>query len=201
MSNQPLFIVFEGIDGSGKSTQARLLYESLLKMNVRCSLMAEPSQGEWGLKIRRMLSGEETPPAGEQLRLFLLDREDDVRLNIGPALDAGVSVIMDRYYFSNAAYQGAMGLPPEFIIAENRKRNFPEPRRVYLIDIDPDTALERIALRNNSSRDIFEKSDFLHRVREILLSLADERFVILDGNSTPEDISSRILKDINALIN
>jgi dTMP kinase len=162
--------------------------------------MAEPSQGEWGLKIRRMLSGEETPPAGEQLRLFLMDREDDARRNISPALETGVSVIMDRYYFSNAAYQGAMGLAPEDIIAENRKRNFPEPSRVYIIDIDPDTALERIALRSSSRRDIFEKREFLHRVREILLSVADERFVVIDGNSPAEEISARILLDMKNII-
>ena len=194
------FIVFEGIDGSGKSTQAELLYSHLTGIGKPCRFLMEPSRGEWGTRIREMLSGSHTPPAEKQLELFLLDRQDDARTNILPAIEAGLSIVMDRYYFSNAAYQGAMGIDPEYIISENRKLGFPEPDRVYLIDISPESALERISRRNGERRDIFEKGEFLHRVRDIFMSIADSRFVIIDGEKEPDEVNRAIIEDFSSLI-
>jgi len=74
--------------------------------------LAEPTDGKWGREIRTMLKRKEMAPAEEQLRLFLIDRQDDAEANISPSLQKGVTVIMDRYYYSNAAYQGAAGILP-----------------------------------------------------------------------------------------
>lgn len=191
----PLFIVFEGIDGSGKTTLSHLLYNYYLSMGIPAVKIKEPSNGKWGKKIREMLRGGISFPVNEQLSLFLLDREDDNRNNILPSINGKKMIIMDRYYYSNVAYQGAMGIPPASIIFENRKREFPEPHRVYLIDINPEEAIERIKNRMISS-DIFEKKIFLERVRKIYHTIADDRFLIIDGSNKPEEIIIIIKEDI-----
>ena len=192
------FIVLEGIDGSGKSTQATLLSERFAKEGLECISLAEPSNGSYGIRIREMLTG--TPlPVQEQLELFMLDREDDAKRNIRPALEKGITVILDRYYFSNAAYQGALGLDPFFILNENKRCGFPEPNKVFFIDITPETAIERITKRQGEEREIFEKKEFLHKVRENFISIMDERCVIINGAQEIKTIHSEIISNIDFL--
>lgn len=194
------FIVFEGIDGSGKTTISEMLCEYFLSINVPAVKLREPTDGKYGKTIREML-GRETPPSVEELMdIFLLDREDDKKNNIVPALNSGKTIVMDRYYFSNAAYQGAMGLSPETIINENRKRGFPEPERVFLIDVDPGIAIRRISERDDAAKDFFEKKAFLEKVREIYRSIADERFLIIDGIKKPGEIIDIIKEDIRKIL-
>ena len=193
----PLFILFEGIDGSGKSTLRDIIFSYYKSIGIPVVKLKEPTDGEWGKKIREMLRGEVLPAAHEQLRLFLLDREDDVKRNILPALKGQKMIIMDRYYYSNAAYQGAFDLSPESILAQNRSKGFPEPSRVYLFDIDPEVALQRIVDRNNiGGREIYERKLFLDRVQEIYLSIADDNFYIVDGRRTIDEIFHLITEDI-----
>lgn len=200
MNKGSLFIVFEGIDGSGKSTQCEMILEFLRNKRVPCKGLREPTGGLWGEKIRLILQGEKTADPEEQVELFMLDREDDSEKNIRPALEAGYSVVMDRYLYSNAAYQGALGLDPLKIIDENRLRNFPEPDRVYFIDVDPQTAVDRIAARNSDgSVQLFERLEFLKKVRQIFLQVADDSFLIVDGSGSPEDIHEIIKADIKRL--
>jgi len=196
---RPLFIVFEGIDGSGKSTQAEKMLEYLRDQQVPCAGMMEPTSGKWGRQIREMLKGETAPHPDEQLRLFLLDREEDVSHNIMPALERGDTVVMDRYYYSNAAYQGASGLSTEYILQENRARKFPEPDRIYYIDLSPEKAIDRITMRNEGrGTEIFEKTPFLHKVRENYLSFRSERFVQIDGDLSADDVFSAVRDDFTA---
>ncbi len=179
---QPLFVVFEGIDGSGKTSLSEALDSELRANGLSALRLVEPTDGKWGRKIRAMLSDGSRPDAREQLRLFLLDREEDVTQNLLPALRGNRIVMMDRYFYSNAAYQGAAGMDPDSILAENRARGFPKPQRVYLVDLEPEKALERIAVREGGGEgELFERREFLARVREIYLSIADESFYILDG--------------------
>mgnify|MGYP000844605436 CR=1 FL=1 len=193
----PLFIVFEGIDGSGKSTLCDMLYGRCLSRGVGCVLLREPTDGVWGRKIREILSGPETPDPEEQVRLFIMDREDDVRRNILPAMAEKRLIIMDRYYYSNAAYQGAMGIDSKRVLNENIRRGFPAPDRVYFIDVAPGEAIARIQRRNGAGTpDIFEKKAFLESVRGAYLALADERFVFIDGARTPGESITTIMKDI-----
>jgi dTMP kinase len=200
-THKPLFIVFEGIDGSGKTTQSEMLQSSFFDNGIESRLMMEPSEGKWGRKIREILKGEDMPHAEEMLKLFILDRKDDVDNNIAPCIKGNISVILDRYYYSNAAYQGAMGLSPDHIIAENRKMGFPEPDRVYLIDVTPETALERLAGRNSEEeRELFEKSAFLKKVREIYHQLAGENFLMVDGSGSIDEIFTIVKRDCMDLI-
>jgi len=193
----PLFIVFEGIDGSGKSTQAEMLFNYFKDNNKQAVKLYEPSEGDWGRKIRAFLHGGDDFPVDEQLDLFILDRKDDVEKNIKPALKNNKIIIMDRYYYSNAAYQGSAGYEPGYIIEENKKNNFPEPDRVYFMDIDAEEAIKRITNRNSEdSRDIFEKKAFLEKVREIYLSLSDSKFLVIDGNLSRDKIFDIIKTDI-----
>ena len=196
----PLFIVFEGIDGSGKSTQCDLLYRYALARGIPAVRLAEPTGGAWGKKIRSMLKEPAMAPAEEQLRLFLLDRQDDAARNILPALEEKKVVIMDRYYHSNAAYQGAAGIRPERIIAENRRMSFPEPDRIYYIDIAVDTALRRVAGRSGQGTEVFEKEHFLRKVRDIFLSFSDERFMVVDGTGGIEEVFTVIRDDFDGLV-
>ncbi len=200
-SPEALFIVFEGIDGSGKTTQSEMLRKFLMEKGIKSRWMREPTDGEWGREIREILKGEEMPGAEEMLGLFIRDREDDVRRNILPSLKENISIIMDRYYYSNAAYQGAMGLSPEEIIRENRKMSFPEPDRVYLIDTTPELALERLAGRNsNGERELFEREAFLKKVRDIYHRIAGENFLIVDGSGNVDEIFRLISHDCMKLM-
>ncbi len=199
MKGRPLFIVFEGIDGSGKTTQCDLLYRHALARGLEAVRLAEPTDGPWGRKIRAMLGEEEMAPPEEQHRLFLLDRIDDAETNIAPALKSGRTVIMDRYYHSNAAYQGAAGMAPERVIAENRAAGVPEPDRIYFIDIPPDVAMRRIAMRAGAGREVFEKERFLACVRDIFIAHADERFVMIDGTAGIEEIFARVKENFEGL--
>ncbi len=192
----PLFIVLEGIDGSGKSTQAALLHEYFLEQNIDAVMLFEPTNGIWGRKIRKMLKSDSAPDPEKQSELFIRDRMDDVKVNILPSLAENKTVIMDRYYFSNAAYQGAGGLPPEAILTENRNNNCPEPDRVYFIDIPPEVAIERIASRSSESPDLFEKLNFLQRVRDLFLTFENINFVVIDGNRNQHDVFHDIVNDI-----
>ena len=200
MTRRPLFIVFEGIDGSGKSTQCDLLFGHAAALGLQAVRLAEPTDGAWGRALRSMLKKADMPAAEEQLRLFILDREDDVKRNILPALKEKKIIIMDRYYYSTVAYQGAAGLAPERIIADNRNMRFPEPDRVYFVDIPPETAILRISGRTNKTKEIFEKESFLRKVREIFLSIADERFLVIDGTKTIDEVFDIIKYDFTSLV-
>ncbi len=195
------FIVFEGIDGSGKSTQCSLLYNFILSQNIPARLLAEPTAGEYGKMIRKMLQGETAISVKEQIQLFMDDRQQDCELNINPCIEKGITIVMDRYFYSNAAYQGSQNFSPAEIIKKNINRGFPLPDRVYYIDIEPAEALKRIMTRNGTGKtDLFEKKTFLDVVRDNFLSFIDERFFKIDGNLSPEVIFSIIKNDYISLI-
>jgi len=198
---KPLFIVFEGIDGSGKSTQCDLFHKYLIKEGVRALKLFEPTKGEKGRKIRELLGSENMPETETMLRLFIEDRREDVRDNVLPALKDGRVVVMDRYYFSNAAYQGEKTGPTAGeILQMNLNENFPAPDRVYFIDIPVETALKRIDLRNSGGNsEVFEQKDFLEKVRENFLTIEDKSFLRIDGSLNIEEIQKIIIDDYKTL--
>ncbi len=192
------FIVFEGIDGSGKSTQAKMLFDFIITQNQKAYLGFEPTDEKWGKQIRDILAGKEFPTAEKMVELFINDRQDDVKRNIKPNLENKTTVILDRYYYSNAAYQGAMGLTADYILQQNKKQNFPEPDCIYLIDITPELALQRISLRNqNAEKDLFEKSSFLKKVYTIYKNISKQhpQFCVIDGSQSIQQIHSAIVSD------
>jgi len=189
------FIVFEGIDGSGKSTQCSLLYNFIKSCNVPVKHLVEPTSGGYGQQIRKMLQSESPAAVDEQIRLFIEDRQQDYELNIKPCMDNGITIVMDRYFYSNAAYQGSSGISPAEIIKKNSDRGFPAPDRIYFIDIHPDEAMKRITARNGSGKtELFEKKSFLEGVRKNFLSMIDDRFLKIDGNQSQDKIF-QIIKD------
>jgi len=189
-----LLIAIEGIDGAGKTTNARELFSYLENLGYQVLLLKEPSDSIYGRKIR---SSEKRLPAEEELRLFLLDREIDVKERIIPALEEGKIVIMDRYYYSNMAYQSARGIEAEKI-RELNERFAPKPDLVIILDVSPETALERIKARGK--RTAFEEKEYLERVRENFLKIADERTVVVNAERPLEEVREEIFYTVRRLL-
>ena len=178
MAEKPLFIVFEGIDGAGKSTQVKLLASRLEALGTPCIVTAEPSDGPFGREIRSMIV---RPTPEDEARLFTEDRRDHLRSVILPALHAGVTVICDRYLYSSVAYQGARGVSPERILAENRA--FARDADVtFLLEIPVHEAIRRIGAGRGNSFSVFEGIGELTAVDAIYRGLEDDRIQRIDGS-------------------
>jgi dTMP kinase len=191
-------IVFEGIDGSGKTTQVRGLLKALGQLGYDAVGFREPTTGRWGRQIRKhaRLSGSLSPE--EELSLFVKDRAENVARNLKPALAAGKIVLLDRYYFSTIAYQGAKGLDPDRIRRMN-ERIAVKPDLVFILDIGAGPGLDRIHLRKR--RDfLFERERYLRRVRAIFLSLRGRKFVHLDAARPRAEIGKEILACVLRLL-
>jgi len=184
------FIVIEGIDGTGKSTQAQRLGAWLKEQGHDVVLSREPTDGPWGKTLRESAATGRLSPE-EELEYFLKDRQQHVEELIQPSLDQGKTVILDRYYFSTMAYQGARGFDP----AEIRTRNeafAPPPDLLLILDLDINTAHQRIGHRGDSTNE-FEKRDSLTKCREIFLSLQSEPFArVIDSNASLDEVTRRI---------
>ncbi|HMX32541.1 MAG TPA: dTMP kinase [Leptospiraceae bacterium] len=160
---KPKFIVFEGIDGSGKSTLSSMVLSTLLERKIPTIKFNEPTQFETGIKIRQFLKKEISLSREEQIELFLADRNDSLERNVYPNLRAGTSVILDRYFYSMAAYQSDSEISPEEILLMNTKRNYPKPDLIIYLDINPEISLARTRRRNANEH--FENLETLRKVR------------------------------------
>ncbi len=191
-----LLWVFEGIDGSGKSTQARLLYEALRRRQIPVVLSHEPTDSPYGRKLRQLAqAGRDTLTPQEECALFVEDRKIHVHDLIAPRLEAGEIVILDRYYFSTMAYQGALGLDPLKIRREN-ERFSPRPDRLFLIETPVALGLERIRTQRGEVPDLFEKEHYLEQVAAIFATLHDDFVVHLDGRDTVASIHAAVMAHI-----
>lgn len=191
-----LFIVIEGIDGTGKSTQARSLGEWFESQGREVVLSREPTDGPWGTKLRNSANSRLSP--ADELQFFLNDRQQHVQELISPALAAGKVVILDRYYFSTMAYQGARGFDPQEI-REKNEAFAPIPHLLLILDLDVDAALKRIGARGDIANE-FEKRDNLERCREIFLSLKNEPFVrVIDSNGGMEQVAEKVRNAASSL--
>lgn len=186
-----MFIVIEGIDGTGKSTQAKRLGAWFEAQGREVVLSREPTDGPWGSKLRESATTGRLSPE-EELEVFLKDRRQHVDELIAPSLAAGKVVILDRYYFSTMAYQGARGFDP----AEIRRRNeafAPVPDHLFILDLEVDVALARIGSRGDNANE-FEQRESLEACRRVFLSLRDEPFAhLIDCNCTIESVSAQIV--------
>jgi dTMP kinase len=163
----------------------------LRRRGYACRYLREPSRGRFGREIRRLaLRARSLTPEGE-LQLFLKDRRENVERNIRPALAGGRIVILDRYYYSTIAYQGAKGIDPGRIRRLN-ERFAPRPDLVFILDLGPEAGLSRIAGRKTRDA-LFEKAAYLARVRKVFRSLAGPRIVLLDARRPPADLAAEIL--------
>jgi len=190
-----LFISFEGIDKSGKSTQIRLLNNFLIKKSCSVLITEEPGGTSFGKKIKKIILEEKIDPLGE-LFLYLADRAQHVKETIIPSLKEGKIVISDRYADATVAYQGyGRGLPIKLIKQLNEKATKGIwPDITFLLDLAPEVALER-----SERSDRIEKEDlsFHRRVREGYLRLAKshpQRIIIIEADAPLKKIHEIIKK-------
>ena len=187
------FIVLEGIDGSGKTTQCRLLCDYLTGVGIKSVQSSEPTGGECGRLLRELLGGKAKISETAMAALFTADRLDHIE-NIKKLLAAGTSVVCDRYYFSSYAYN-AHSLPVEDIINLNAIcAKQLKPDICIYIDISPAEAMARItANRSEQNREIYETEEYLKTVssrykRSFELSCNTENVIIIDGERLPEEV-------------
>ena len=193
-----MLIVFEGIDGTGKSTQCRMLANLLTERGVPNISLAEPTLGVWGMKIRTLLNeGRQGVSPEEELSWFIKDRKEDVEFNIIPALADKKVVLMDRYYFSTAAYQGALGMNPDQIRLENETFS-PIPDRVLIFINSAESCLERIE-SSRSQKSAFEKLDYLKNVQKIFKSFDGPSIRFIDSVGSISAVHKTVLSSIEDL--
>lgn len=190
-------IVLEGIDGTGKSTQAKLLAEALREQGHRVILSREPTDGAFGRRLRESATTGRLSPE-EELQLFHQDRREHVETLIEPALQSGEIVILDRYYFSTMAYQGVRGFDPQEIRKVNEEFA-PQPDLLLHLDLSLDTALQRIGVRDGQTNE-FEQRESLQLCSEIFRSVQDDFVKVIDANQSIEQIHEAILETVNALV-
>ncbi len=191
MKTKGLLVVVEGVDGAGKSTVLRDLSEHCRSRGLAVTVSREPTDGPHGRRLRA--SATEGRLALEaELDLFVRDRRDHVHSLIQPALNRGEVVLLDRYYLSTAAYQGARGADPEAVLALNESFA-PVPDLVLLLDLDPLISLERIQARGGGT-DAFERLEALEAVRRIFLSI-QRPFIRLIDASGPGDRVAALCRD------
>ena len=186
-----LFLTLEGLDGSGKSTQAGLLRAFLEGRGLRVVLTREPGGGL--PSVRDLLLGGELSPEAEYL-LFSADRAEHVRRVILPSLERGAWVVSDRYLDSSLAYQGfGRGLPLAWLLEVAKEATLGlTPRLTFLLDLPPEEALRRVKDPDRLER---EGLAFFQRVREGYLFLAERephRFVVLDARRSVAEVAEEI---------
>jgi len=192
-------IVFEGIDGAGKSTQVGLLARALEAQGRTVVTTREPTAGPHGARIRRLSSQGAAVSLEEELELFIEDRKEHVREVIAPALSRGEVVISDRYYLSNVAYQGARGLSPGEVLERNEAL-FPQPMAALLLEASPRQALGRVEARGEALNLAYEREDFLVRVAGIYAEIDRPYLLRVAGDGSPTDVHQRVMAALASLL-
>ncbi|WP_158619247.1 dTMP kinase [Corallococcus sp. AB011P] len=190
-----LLIVLEGIDGAGKTTQAAQLHDRLSEAGWDVVRTKEPTDGRWGKMLRASAQTGRLSPE-EELKYFIEDRREHVDTLINPALAAGKIVIVDRYYFSTAAYQGARGLDPEAILQQN-ETFAPPPHLLILLEVDPSIGVRRIRQRGDKEN-LFEAESSLRAVAEVFKKIERPYLLRVDGHLSAADITHGLLELLHA---
>ncbi|AYV56822.1 dTMP kinase [Leptospira kmetyi] len=192
-NKKPFFIVFEGIDGSGKSTLCKSLTEKLSARGISSIGFTEPTNLETGKYLRKFLRGEIELGREEQIEAFLNDRNESLRQNILPSLESGKNVLLDRYMYSTAAYQSGEDLSPETILKKNLERNFKTPDVLFYLDLKPEIALERLD-RRKENKERFETLSQLQKIHSAYERILPQETIRIDGEKGPDQIVSECLE-------
>ena len=195
MGKKGIFIVIEGLDGSGKTTQAILLADKLSKSH-KVLLTAEPSKGKIGTFIRNCCLYEQTRlPTEAEALLFAADRIEHMQEELKPALDDGKIVLCDRYVYSTLAYQGSAGLSLDWIKTINARAI--QPDFSLFLDVPPDRVLERLQRKKS----VMETLETQQKVREIYLKYVDKGELIrIDGDNSKEDVANELYAKVMELL-
>ena len=204
MKQKGIFITFEGIDGSGKSTQLKLTNAYLGKLGYKPEILREPGSTILSEKIRKILLDKKMKinPISE-LMLYVAARAELVDTTIGPALDSGNIVLCDRFYDSTTAYQGfGRGLDIKVINKMNRLAvGKYKPQLTFIVDIDYPTSIKRIKKMNKvADRLESESKAFFARVRNGFIEISRQnkrRVILLNGKKPIEKIFDEVKNCLN----
>ena len=186
-----MFIVFEGIDGCGKSTQAKMLAEWLESRGFLVLLTVEPTKTKLGAYIREILAGKEAVDPAAFALLFTADRYEHLATEILPALDDGKIVICERYYYSTIAYQAAQGVDRPWLFEMNKYAT--NPNLVIFIDVKP-----KVAVTRKTGEEIFEERVFLEKVYSEYVKFADMQRV--DGSKDAQAVFEKVKGIVSRVI-
>lgn len=193
---QPRFVVVEGLDGAGTTTQASRLAEALTEQGRCVELTSEPSSGPLGQLAREHIAGRITLDPASAALTFTADRADHLARTIRPALDAGHWVVCDRYLLSTLAYQGAEGVDPEWMLTVSA--GFEVPELTVLLDLPDALRRERLDLRGVLDR--YETPELAGTLRASyrdaveLLRANGHRIEVVAAAGTPGEVTDRILE-------
>ncbi|MGE3538108.1 MAG: dTMP kinase [Candidatus Tectimicrobiota bacterium] len=191
--------MFEGVDGAGKSTQVALLAARLRQAKYAVVCLKEPTEGPWGQKIRQLAQhGRDQVEPSTELEWFLQDRQEDVQQHILPALRRGQIVLLDRYYFSTIAYQGARH---RHWLADIQTRNeafAPPPDLLLWFDIPPAQSLQRVQQRGAASH--YERLEYLEEVAEIFRGMQFPYLRRLDATESIATVQEAVWAYVQPLL-
>jgi dTMP kinase len=191
VSRRGILVAVEGIDGAGKTTQVDLLYAALVRAGEFVVRSKEPTNGQWGSILRQSASTGRLP-LDEELQIFIKDRTEHVDTLINPKRNAGAIVVLDRYFYSTIAYQGARGADAPVVQADMLSR-FPKPDAVFLLDVDPIVGINRIANDRCEEPNHFEDRGSLAAARSIFNQMHARNIHKIDGQLPIAEVHERIM--------
>jgi len=193
-----LLIVFEGTDGTGKSTQLKLLASALQDKGLPVISTREPTEGKYGQEIRALYSNRNKVSLEEELDLFIADRKEHIDTLLAPALASGKIILCDRYYLSTIAYQGAAGLDPAHILARNAFA--PTPALVLLFHAPVQTGVKRITENRGEALNDFEHEEYLQKVALNFEQMDFPWIKRVDADRSIGTIHQEVLQLVQALL-
>jgi dTMP kinase len=190
MKGKGVFVCVEGLDGCGKTTQARILVGRLRKMGYDAVYTAEPSRGRIGTFIRKyFLHGKKRFSAVVEALLFAADRFEHVESEVIPALNDGKLVVSDRYVYSSLAYQGAAGLDLRWI--EMINEHAVRPDLGIFVDVEPKVVIQRL----KSRKSVMENLETQEKVREVYVKFIEKGDLVrIDGNKSKNEVARDVLE-------
>jgi dTMP kinase len=191
-------IAFEGIDGTGKSTQLSLLADYLRGQCFTVVATKEPTDGPYGQQIRALYHNRGQVSPAQELELFILDRRQHVAQCILPALKQGAIVLTDRYYFSTVAYQGAAGCDPADIFA--RHDFAPEPDLVLLLTMPPQASVARIQELRGETLNDFEQQAQLEKVAAFFASFPHACIARIQADRPVAEVQAHLRQAVAPLL-